>query len=123
MATQVQPIYIVSMNNTPQRAKELVAILINGLQIQYDLVHVANTNSIFGVKAMLESLVVVPQVLICSSQWSAVQQNEVIKLAKGLIPGLKTVAIPPGLNALVGGDAVVGFLQEQFLGLGLPTRS
>ncbi|KAH7360566.1 hypothetical protein BKA65DRAFT_547280 [Rhexocercosporidium sp. MPI-PUGE-AT-0058] len=123
MATQLQPTYIVSVNNTPQRAKELVAILIDELQPQYNLIHLANTESIFGVKTMLESLVVVPEVLICSSQWSIVQQNEVQKLAKGLIRGLKTVAIPPGLNALEGGDAVVGFLKEQFLGLGLPTRS
>ncbi|PVH86831.1 hypothetical protein DL98DRAFT_582154 [Cadophora sp. DSE1049] len=120
MATQIQPIYIVSVNNTPQRAKELVAILIDELRMEYNLIHVANTDTIFGVKAMLESLVVVPQVLICSSQWNNTQQNEVQKLAKTLIPGLKTVAIPPGLNALKGGDAVVRFLKEQFLGLGLP---
>ena len=28
MPCQVQPVYLVSVNNTPQRAKELVAILI-----------------------------------------------------------------------------------------------
>ncbi|KAH7418243.1 hypothetical protein BKA64DRAFT_194332 [Cadophora sp. MPI-SDFR-AT-0126] len=123
MASYVQPIYIVSVNNTPQRAKELVAILVDELRLEYNLVHVANTDTIFGVKAMLESLVVVPQALICSSQWSVIQQIEVQKLAQTLIPGLKTVAIPPGLNALKGGDAVVGFLKEQFLGLGLPARN
>ncbi|KAK0125227.1 hypothetical protein ONS96_009084 [Cadophora gregata f. sp. sojae] len=80
-------------------------------------------DSIFGVKAILESLIVLPQVLICSSQWNTTQQEEVQKLAKTLIPGLKTVAIPPGLNALRGGGAVVGFLKEQFLGLGLPMRT
>lgn len=40
-----------------------------------------------------------------------------------LIPGLRSVAIPPGLNAMKGGDAVVGWLKEQFLGLGLPMRA
>ncbi|KAL2074771.1 hypothetical protein VTL71DRAFT_8550 [Oculimacula yallundae] len=122
MATQIQPIYLVSLNNTPQRAKELVAILIGELQMHYNLIHVANADTIFRVKTLLESLVVVPQVLICSSQWSVVQQGEVQKLAEGLIPGLKTVAIPPGLNALKGGDAVVEFLKEQFLGLELSSR-
>lgn len=40
-----------------------------------------------------------------------------------MIPGIKTIAIPPGLNATKGGDAVVDFLREQIIGLGLPSLS
>jgi hypothetical protein len=38
---------------------------------------------------------------------------------KGLISGIKTIAIPPGLNASKGGDAVVQFLKEEVIALGL----
>ena len=60
---------------------------------------------------------------ICSSQWTVSQQQEVVELAKTMISGIKTIKIPPGLNATKGGDAVVDFLKEQVIGLGLPTRS
>jgi hypothetical protein len=46
-----------------------------------------------------------------------------VELAKTIIPGIKTIEIPPGLNAMKGGDAVVDFLKEEFIGLGFPTRS
>jgi hypothetical protein len=60
---------------------------------------------------------------IDSSQWTTGQQAEIEAIARSIIPGIKTVAIPPGLNATKGGDAVVAFLKEQFLGLGLPIRA
>jgi len=40
-----------------------------------------------------------------------------------IIPGIKTIEIPTGLNATKGGDAVVDFLKEQVIGLGLLSRS
>jgi hypothetical protein len=46
-----------------------------------------------------------------------------VELAKAIVPGIKTISIPPGLNALKGGDAVVEFLKEQVIGLDLPTRT
>ncbi|PMD36516.1 hypothetical protein L207DRAFT_568756 [Hyaloscypha variabilis F] len=112
MWTPTQPIYIVSVNNTPEVARHLVAILIEGLKSEYNLVYLANTDKIDGLKPLLESLIVVPQVL-----------KEVVELAKTIIPGIKTIEIPPGLNATKGGDAVVDFLKEEFIGLGFPTRS
>ncbi|KAE9379160.1 hypothetical protein N431DRAFT_478234 [Stipitochalara longipes BDJ] len=123
MWTPTQPIYIVSVNNTPEVARQLVAILIEDLRSQYNLVYLANTDKIDGLKPLLESLVVVPQVLICSSQWTIPQQKELVELAKTIIPGIKAIEIPTGLNATKGGDAVVNFLREQVIGLGLRTRS
>ncbi|KAH8793906.1 hypothetical protein BGZ57DRAFT_921301 [Hyaloscypha finlandica] len=81
MWTLTLPIYIVSINNTPEVAKKLVATLIQDLATQYNLVHVANTDRIDSLKPLLDSLVVVPQVLICSSQWTSTQQKEVLELA------------------------------------------
>jgi hypothetical protein len=40
-----------------------------------------------------------------------------------LAPGIKVVAIPPGLNAQKGGEAVIAFLKEEILGLELPRRN
>jgi hypothetical protein len=40
-----------------------------------------------------------------------------------MIPDIKTIAIPPGLNATKGGDAVVEFLREQIIGLDLPSHT
>jgi hypothetical protein len=59
---------------------------------------------------------------ICSSQWTVTQQEEVLEIGKSMVPGIKTIAIPPGLNATKGGNAVVDFLKEQVIGLGLRTR-
>lgn len=60
---------------------------------------------------------------ICSSQWTTSQQEEVLQIARTIIPDIKTIAIPPGLNATKGGEAVVEFLREQVLKLGFPTRN
>jgi hypothetical protein len=59
---------------------------------------------------------------IYSSQWTVTQQEEVLEIGKSMVPGIKTIAIPPGLNATKGGNAVVDFLKEQVIGLGLRTR-
>jgi hypothetical protein len=39
-----------------------------------------------------------------------------------MVPGIKTIAIPPELNATKGGNAIVKFLKEQVIGPGLRTR-
>ncbi|KIN06005.1 hypothetical protein OIDMADRAFT_99137, partial [Oidiodendron maius Zn] len=49
----------------------------------------------------------------CSSQWTASRQEEILQIARVLIPGIKTIAIQSGLNAAKGGEAVVDFLEEQ----------
>jgi hypothetical protein len=45
-----------------------------------------------------------------------------LELAEIMLPGIKTIAIPPGLNATRGGDALVDFLKEQIIGFDLTTR-
>jgi hypothetical protein len=58
---------------------------------------------------------------ICSSQWTLTQQ-EVVEIGKPMVPGIKTIAIPPELNATKGGNAIVEFLKEQVIGPDLRTR-
>ncbi|KUJ20951.1 uncharacterized protein LY89DRAFT_681583 [Mollisia scopiformis] len=100
-------------------AKDLVAILVNELHPRYKLVHLANTNAIYGLGALLESLVVVPHILICSSQWTLDQQSLIQGIANEMCPGIKTVAVPPGLSAVKGTTAAVGFVREEILSMGL----
>jgi hypothetical protein len=46
-----------------------------------------------------------------------------VEIGKSMIPDIKKIVIPSGLNAKKGGDAVVDFLREQIIELGLPTRT
>jgi hypothetical protein len=44
-------------------------------------------------------------------------------MAEEKLPKIKTIEIPPGLNAAKGGGAVVAFLKDAIFGLGLPQRA
>jgi hypothetical protein len=46
-----------------------------------------------------------------------------LELAGIMLPGIKTIAIPPGLYAMRGGEAVVDFLKEQIIGFDLTTHT
>ncbi|XMA08795.1 hypothetical protein WAI453_001586 [Rhynchosporium graminicola] len=50
--------------------------------MQYHLIHDANAHAIFGVKTLLESPFIVPQILICLSQWSVAQLEGVQIIAE-----------------------------------------
>jgi hypothetical protein len=60
---------------------------------------------------------------ICSSQWTPEQQREIQQIAKDTIAGIKTAAIPAGLNATQGGGAVVEFLKNMVYDVGIPRRA
>lgn len=49
--------------------------------------------------------------------WTAEEANEIQEIAKSTKPGIKTMAIPHGLQIEKGPDAVVEFLKEQWPGL------
>lgn len=50
---------------------------------------------------------------ICSSQWTVEQQNLIQSIAQAMLPGIKTIAIPPRLNVMKGDNAVVEFLKNR----------
>jgi hypothetical protein len=60
---------------------------------------------------------------ICSSQWTPQQQEEVQRVAKETIPGLQTAAVPAGLDAAKGGDAVIDWLKRTIFHFGIPRRA
>lgn len=49
-----------------------------------------------------------------ASMWTKEESDEVQRIAKETIPGIKTMAIPQGLQVEKGPDAVVAFLKEKW---------
>jgi hypothetical protein len=46
--------------------------------------------------------------------WSKSESDEIQRIAKETVPGIKTMAIPQGLQVEKGPDAVVEFLKEKW---------
>jgi hypothetical protein len=49
---------------------------------------------------------------ICSSQWTAEEQTTLNNLASAVVPNVKIVNIPPGLDAREGSDGIIKFLYK-----------
>lgn len=49
--------------------------------------------------------------------WTPEESSEVFAIARKIVPGIKTMAIPTGLQVEKGPDAVVEFLKEKVPGL------
>lgn len=52
-----------------------------------------------------------------ASMWTQEESDEIQRIAKEIVPGTKTMAIPQGLQAEKGPDGVVEFLKERWAGL------
>lgn len=55
--------------------------------------------------------------LITDFQWTPEQQQEIFRIARETVPGIKTHAIPTGLQVQVGPEGVVKYLMEQIDGI------
>jgi hypothetical protein len=53
----------------------------------------------------------------CASMWTKEESDEIQRIAKELVPGIQTIAIPQGLQVEKGPDAVVEFIKEKWPGL------
>lgn len=49
--------------------------------------------------------------------WTKEESDEIQRIAKEVVPEIKTMAIPQGLQVEKGPDAVVEFLKEKWPGL------
>jgi len=63
------------------------------------------------------SLTLSSPIKFCASMWSKSESDEIQRIAKETVPGIKTMAIPQGLQVEKGPDAVVEFLKEKWPGL------
>jgi riboflavin synthase len=53
-------------------------------------------------------------VQFCASMWTVQESDEIQRIAKETVPGIKTMVIPQGLQAEKGPDAVVAFVKEKW---------
>ncbi|KAH8810782.1 hypothetical protein F5884DRAFT_780354 [Xylogone sp. PMI_703] len=88
------------------------------LQDKYHIVHVANCDSIEGVKYVLSSFIREPDILITTSEWFAEEQEEIRSIAGRVAPHVKVIDIPPGLAEQEGTNKAVEYLQEQVVASG-----
>ncbi|WVQ68660.1 uncharacterized protein L199_006869 [Kwoniella botswanensis] len=107
------PIRLVSVNTVPDRAKKVIGAVIDNVKDKYDIIHVGNSATIEGVKPLLESTQPPPDILFCASMWTPEEQDEIQKIAKETIPGIKTNGTPTGLHTQVGPDGIVRYLVER----------
>jgi hypothetical protein len=63
-----------------------------------------------------------PDILFTASMWKKEESDGARKTAENIVPGIKTFAIPQGLQVEKGPDAVVDFLVENLPGLIEPEK-
>ncbi|KAH7063815.1 hypothetical protein BKA63DRAFT_526241 [Paraphoma chrysanthemicola] len=104
------PFHLVTVNTAPERAKRLVGRMIDALSEQYEIVHVANCSTIEEVEPTVR--LQQPEVLFSASMWTPEEAAKIRGIAERERPGIKTHAIPQGLQVQRGPDAVVEYLVE-----------
>ncbi|KAF2448095.1 hypothetical protein P171DRAFT_517708 [Karstenula rhodostoma CBS 690.94] len=104
------PFTLVTVNTAPDRAKRLIARMVDGLSDCYDIAHVDNCSSIdqVGVKVRQHK----PNLLFSASMWSPEEARKIRAIAERERPGIKIHAIPQGLQVERGPDAIVEYLLE-----------
>ncbi|KFZ02654.1 hypothetical protein V500_00044 [Pseudogymnoascus sp. VKM F-4518 (FW-2643)] len=88
------PIYLVSVNKTPKRAALLVGQLLESLDNNHGIVHIANASR-----------------QICSTQWTSEEQDQAVTIAKASLPSISAITIPPGLDVREGSEGILSFLK------------
>ncbi|AAW41377.1 hypothetical protein CNA08170 [Cryptococcus deneoformans JEC21] len=107
------PVNLISVNTAPDRANKVIGTVIENVKDKYSIVHAGNSTTIEGVKPLLESTQPPPGILFCASMWTPEQQEEIQRIARETIPGIKTHAIPTGLQVQVGPEGIVKYLMER----------
>nr|XP_031858610.1 uncharacterized protein CI109_005990 [Kwoniella shandongensis]KAA5525682.1 hypothetical protein CI109_005990 [Kwoniella shandongensis] len=111
-ATSKTPINLISVNTFPERAAKVIGAVIENVKDKYTIVHAGNSTTIEGVKPLLEKTQPPPGILFAASMWTPEQQEEIQQIARNTIPGIKTHAIPSGLQQKSGVEGVIQYLGE-----------
>ncbi|KAJ7871290.1 hypothetical protein B0H13DRAFT_1634353 [Mycena leptocephala] len=106
---------LATVNTAPERAKRLIGRVAGDVKTRYSIVHVVNVERIEDVKTAVEREH--PDVLFTASMWTPEQAKEIVDIAKGVIPDLKTFSFPQGLQVNKGPDAGVEYIKESLPGL------
>ncbi|KAE9380585.1 hypothetical protein N431DRAFT_324199 [Stipitochalara longipes BDJ] len=109
------PYMLCTVNKVPERAKLVVGRFIENVKENYIINHIGNAARIEDVKAMCEKNR--PNVLFAASMWTQDESDEILRIAREVVPGIKTMAIPQGLQDQKGPDGVLEFLKERWTSL------
>ncbi|PMD65445.1 uncharacterized protein K444DRAFT_640349 [Hyaloscypha bicolor E] len=109
------PYKLCTVNTVPERAKRVVGRLIEDVKDTYTITHVENAERLEDVKSMCERNH--PDILFAASMWTQEESDEIQRIARETVPGIKTMAIPQGLQVEKGPDGVVEFLKERWTSL------
>jgi len=104
------PFKLDNVNTAPERAFRLIGRLTEQLKERYTIVHAANCETIEEVLPKVEEIQ--PELLFCASMWTSEQATQIQVIAQKARPGIKTYAIPHGLQVEKGPDAIVEHLVE-----------
>ncbi|KAF2648115.1 hypothetical protein K491DRAFT_643059 [Lophiostoma macrostomum CBS 122681] len=108
--TRKGPFKLVTVNTAPERAKRIIGRMIGNLKDRYDIEYVANCETIEQVASTVQQYQ--PDILFSASMWTQEQARKICQIAERERPGIKTHAIPEGLQVRDGPDAIVKHLME-----------
>ncbi|CAK7200605.1 hypothetical protein SEUCBS139899_003303 [Sporothrix eucalyptigena] len=101
---------LITVNTAPERAKRLIGRMIAALKDQYNIDHLHNCENMDEVLPNVTKYR--PNVIFCASMWTPEQADTIFATARSVVPDIKTIAIPTGLQVERGPDVVVEFLLE-----------
>ncbi|BGP36582.1 hypothetical protein JCM10449v2_000483 [Rhodotorula kratochvilovae] len=105
-----QPIGLVSVNTAPDRAKKVLGEVCERVKPKYNIAHVGNSDTIEGLKPLLESLSTKPGIV-----WTPEQQQEIKEIARSVLgDDFKFYGIPTGLQVKVGPQGIIDHILENF---------
>ncbi|KAK1755953.1 hypothetical protein QBC47DRAFT_200757 [Echria macrotheca] len=110
MTQPIGPFKLVTVNTAPDRARRLIGRVVEDVKERYTIIHAGNAASIDKVKSVVEENK--PDVLFTASMWSPQEAEQIIAIAKEIVPGLRTFSLPQGLQVEKGPDAVVEYIKE-----------
>jgi len=105
----------VTVNTAPERAKRLIGRVVENVKDKYTIIHAANVEKIEDVEGTLKEIQ--PDMVFCASMWTPEESSQILGTAKKVVPGVKTFALPQGLQVERGPDAVVEYIEEHLPGL------
>ncbi|KAF1961650.1 hypothetical protein CC80DRAFT_462985 [Byssothecium circinans] len=105
--TRKGPFHLVTFNTAPDRAKRLIGRMIERLNDRYEIIHVYNCEFASTVRQHQ------PNLLFSASMWTPEQAQEIREIAQRERAGIKTHAIPEGLQVQRGSDAILEYLLEK----------
>ncbi|KAK3353481.1 hypothetical protein B0T25DRAFT_212341 [Lasiosphaeria hispida] len=104
------PFRLATVNTAPDRARRLIGIVVEDMASRFTIIYAGNAESIEEVQSVVEELK--PDLLLTASMWTPEEATEIISIAKGVVPDLKTFSLPQGLQAQGGPDAVVDYILK-----------